>query len=97
MVGKDGERSRLTTFSSERWGGKVYSGTTTEDLPWVIENENEDNTSLRLIISLTLVRITQILYHYRLSKISYRDDTGRFTRSFARSLEMLIVRLLCIP
>ena len=43
----DGERTRLPTFSSERWGGKVYPGTATVDLPRVIASENKDNTLLR--------------------------------------------------
>ena len=49
----------LTAFSSERWGGKVYPGTATEDLPRMIVSEILDNTLLRLITSLMLVSHTK--------------------------------------
>ena len=55
----DGERTRLTTFSCERRGGKVYPELdTAEDFPErrvMMMSENEHNTLIHLVTSSTLV------------------------------------------
>ena len=60
------------------------------DLPRMTMSENKDNTLIRLITSSTLVS-----RRFTTQKTQRRDGTRRLARSFARSLEMLIVRWLC--
>ena len=95
MDGCSGERLRLATFSSEMWGRESISRDGNRgDLLRMTMSESNDNTLIRLITSSTFVSHRFTITTWKTQMPRRYASSRSLVRSFARSLEMLIVRWL---